>query len=271
MAIRREHRVTFYSPGTMFSEVTSKPIPAWDTRMAVGMAEGIVERHDARPYGFRFETFMVGDPVPDGEGRVLEVKARLDKSSGMHFLGGSVRTFAQVMADDRPEEKILRSNMRGNRIPAVIENRNSYRTTLPFEEDAVIVGPDGEILDRASNYLGVLDTAEKDRPMSEKLEELVRRLHSATKRGEVLWSLSPRKLPHEANVFEIEIGGLIIEVSRRGLPKITIMDSDLQHQIESGQGIGELDSLYELVRRTVLRVDDALDVLLDALPEEGTS
>jgi hypothetical protein len=177
MAIRREHRVTFYSPGTMFSEVTSKPIPAWDTRMAVGMAEGIVERHDARPYGFRFETFMVGDPVPDGEGRVLEVKARLDKSSGMHFLGGSVRTFAQVMADDRPE----------------------------------------------------------------------------------------------ANVFEIEIGGLIIEVSRRGLPKITIMDSDLQHQIESGQGIGELDSLYELVRRTVLRVDDALDVLLDALPEEGTS
>lgn len=152
MTTRQENTVTFYSPGTLFSEQTTKPIAEWDTRVAVGMAEKIEERHGARPFGFRFSTFTVSDPVPDGRGGELDVEPRLEKDSGMHFLGGTVRTYAEVLAGNDPKEEILRDNVRNNRWPAVVENRNSYLSTHPFDGDNVIVDAAGEVVARASDY-----------------------------------------------------------------------------------------------------------------------
>lgn len=149
---RREHRVTFYSPGMMFSEQTTKPIGEWDARMAVGMAEEIVERHGAKPYAFRFSTEVVSDPVDDGEGGTMDVQPKEVATSGLHHLGGTVETLAQVVARNDPKESILRSNMEGNRIPAVVVNINSYKSVHPFEGDDVLLDAAGSIVDRASNY-----------------------------------------------------------------------------------------------------------------------
>src|SRR5512135_2906984 len=50
------HFVTFYSPGTMVAEQTVKPIDSWDVEATIEMARSITERHNARPYAFRFST-----------------------------------------------------------------------------------------------------------------------------------------------------------------------------------------------------------------------
>lgn len=52
----KKHFVTFFSPGTFVSETSEKPIDSWDVDTAVEMSTQILERHGARPYGFRFST-----------------------------------------------------------------------------------------------------------------------------------------------------------------------------------------------------------------------
>ena len=137
----RKHYVTFVSPGTFFAETTRKEIASWDTAEAARMAGEIVERHGARPYGFHFTTEVTRDPVPDGEGGTLRVEGRQVAEGPTHFLGGEVLTYDQIEARRDPKESILLSNMRGNRWPLVIENRNSYRSVQPFEETSVVVDP----------------------------------------------------------------------------------------------------------------------------------
>jgi hypothetical protein len=148
----RKHFVVFFSPGTLFSETSRKPIDAWDVPRAAAMAKDITERHGARPYAFRFATDLVADSVPDGEGGTLNVTPKEIDKSGMHYLDGQVLRY-----EDVPEtETILRSNMRCNDYPLVVETRNGYRHTDIFHEDAVLVNAEGEITDRGDNplYLG---------------------------------------------------------------------------------------------------------------------
>ena len=142
---REQHYVTFYSPGTFFAETSTLPIEGWDTKVAVGLAETVRERYNARPYGFRFETRIVADPVPDGRGGTLAVQPRTIKTSGMYHLGGTLLTLREVEARDREDERVLRSNMRNNDSPIVVVNKNSWRSTTPFNEGDVIVGPSGEV------------------------------------------------------------------------------------------------------------------------------
>lgn len=184
----RKHYVTFLSPGTFFSEQTSQPITEWDPRLAVGMAETVVERHGAKPYAFYFTTRLAGDPVPDGEGGHLEVQEKDVARSGNYFLGGRVLSYDDVVAreverkhaeaeiekSDRiaaslgcadktivnargeyvprrsagKSDDILLANMRCNDDWFVVENTNSYKSTLPFTEKDVVVGPDGEAVER---------------------------------------------------------------------------------------------------------------------------
>lgn len=126
----KKHFVTFFSPGTFVSEVTEKPIEAWDTETAMQMARDITERHGAKPYGFQFTTRTRGRGDLDSS-----VSAR----SPMYYLGGKVETLAEVEARNDPKEHILRSNMRGNGYDKIIVNDNSWRFTGPLHDGDVIL------------------------------------------------------------------------------------------------------------------------------------
>jgi len=147
----RKHQVVFYSPGTLFSESSTHDIDSWDTVKAVAMSETIKARYNARPYGFVFRTLIVADDVPDGEGGFLQVEPKEVARSGVHFLGGHLETYTEVSDRNDPKEDILRSNMRGNEWWIVCINTNSFKSTMPFEEDDYIVDATGKIVERGND------------------------------------------------------------------------------------------------------------------------
>lgn len=153
-----KHYADFMSPGTFFSEETRREIPhANAIAEAVEIANGIQERHAAKPYGFRIVTCLCADPVPDGRGGTMEVLPKVLNRSGVYYLGGTLLMYRDIPEND--DKRILRSNMRGNRQPICIENNNSWRFTAYFEADDCIVGPSGEIVTRG-NDLGLTEYRE---------------------------------------------------------------------------------------------------------------
>jgi len=126
----KKYFVTFYSPGTLFSESSTEEIHAWDCVCASEMAHGIAERCGATPYGFRFTTRERGPSDFD---------SKETKRSGMYFLGGKIETIDEIRQRNDPDEKILLSNMEGNGFDKIIVNTNSWKITLPFEEDDVLL------------------------------------------------------------------------------------------------------------------------------------
>lgn len=120
----KQHFVIFFSPGTLVSEQTTKPIDAWDPEVALEMASTIVERHNARPYGFQFIT-------------------RLDSSvtarSPMYFIGGKVETRDEVFARNEPDEGILRANMENNDIDRIWVSTSGWKTTMRLREGDVVL------------------------------------------------------------------------------------------------------------------------------------
>lgn len=123
-----KHFVTFYSPGTITAETSTKEIDAWDTAAACEMARGIKERYDAVPYGFRFSTRGRG---PD------DLDSKKIATSGFYYLGGKIETLAEVEA--REPGSILASNMRINRWDRVVTNNNSWRWTQPLRPDDTVL------------------------------------------------------------------------------------------------------------------------------------
>lgn len=157
----RKHQVTFYSPGTLFSESSSYDIDSWDTAKAVELAEKVRERYNAKPYGFTFETLLVHDDIPDGEGGVFHVESKRVEKSGVYFLGGKLETYDDVIARKDPKEDILQSNMRCNEYWIVCINTNSYKSTLPFDEKDRIVDARGQIIERGDDPKYVAYRAEQ--------------------------------------------------------------------------------------------------------------
>lgn len=148
---KREEFVVFESPGTLFSESTSKPIARRDPALALRMSAEIVERYNARPYAFRFETRITADPVPDGEGGTLRVEPRTVDHSGRYFIGGRVETFNEVEARADASESILLGNMRCNRMWFIWRSTSGYRSTMEFAERDVMIGGAGEIVERGDS------------------------------------------------------------------------------------------------------------------------
>jgi len=124
------HFVTFCSPGTFVAEQTEKPIDSWDVETAKVMAAAITERHNAKPYGFRFSTRTRG---PD------DLDSKVAATSGMHYLHGKIETLAEIKARRNPDERILISNMEGNGWDRVITSTKGWRWTQPFMSEDVLV------------------------------------------------------------------------------------------------------------------------------------
>lgn len=130
MPVVTKHFVTFYSPGTFVAEETTKPIDAWDTVAALTMAKSIVERHEARPYGFHFTTRSRGPQ---------DLDSKVTASSGIHYFGVKVETLADVEARATPSDDILLSNMRINGWGRVVTTTSGWRATMPLRDDDVVL------------------------------------------------------------------------------------------------------------------------------------
>ena len=125
-----QHFVEFYSPGTFVAEISIRSIDAWDISQAVGWAREIVERYDARPYGFRFITRERADD---------ELDSHISAKSGMYYLGGRVETREEVETRNDPNERILQDNMRANNIKRIVVNDNSWRWTQVLNDGDVVL------------------------------------------------------------------------------------------------------------------------------------
>lgn len=108
--------------------------------------------------------------MPDGEGGTLKVQPKEVTRSGMHYLGGELLKFDDV-PDDK-EHSILRGNMRCNKWPVCIVNRNSWRHTAMFEETDCIVGPSGEIVRSGNDPDLMVYRAEKNAEFEAYYEDL---------------------------------------------------------------------------------------------------
>lgn len=125
-----KHFVTFYSPGTLVSEDTTKPIERWDLELAQKMAGEITERHGAVPYGFRFTTRSRGDADLDSS-----VSAR----SGMYYIGCKIETLAEIEARNDPRDEILLRNMRRNNWPAIVTSTRGWKWSQPLRDGDVVL------------------------------------------------------------------------------------------------------------------------------------
>ena len=147
----RKHYVRYFSPGTFLSEESERPIYAWDVELAAQGARKVNERYGAKPYAFVFLAKLVGDPVPDGEGGVLQVEPKEVMRSGYYYLKGKLLTIEDIKARRNPTESILLSNMQANGWPIVVETCNSYRSIQPFEERDFVIDAEGRILERGDD------------------------------------------------------------------------------------------------------------------------
>jgi hypothetical protein len=125
-----QHFVTFYSPGTIVAEATTKPIDSWNVKKAMSLARKVKERHGATPYAFQFST----------RGREKdELDSRVIKQSGTYFLGGKILTISDIKRQNDPKDRILIENMECNGWKKVVRNDNSWRWTQPLkDEDQVL-------------------------------------------------------------------------------------------------------------------------------------
>jgi len=157
----KKHVVTFCSPGTFVSEMTSKPIKTWDVSLAVQMVDTIKERYGATPYGFYFTTRSRGP---------TDLDSKEIKRSAMYYLGGKVLTLKQIKKRNDASDKILISNMECNNWDRVIVNTNSWKCTLPLnKEDIVLDYKPPKAIKKNSKTKGIT-TMQKTKEIDEELD-----------------------------------------------------------------------------------------------------
>jgi hypothetical protein len=125
----KQHYVTFYSPGTMVAEQTTKVIKGWDVDSAVKMMPEIEERYGAKPYGFRFTTKKRGwrDMHP----------VEIDRS-GMYYVNCRVQTLEDVEAEHGKSATLAR-NMRTNGWESVVTTEKGWAWSQPLHENDVVL------------------------------------------------------------------------------------------------------------------------------------
>lgn len=124
----KKHFVTFYSPGTLVVESTTKEIDSWNVSKAIEMSKDIKERYNAVPYGFKFTTRSRG---PN------DLDSKVTSESCMYFINCEVVTLEALIRENNPEDSILISNMRNNGYDRVARTISGWKWAQPFEEDDV--------------------------------------------------------------------------------------------------------------------------------------
>lgn len=130
MSIMEAHFVTFYSPGTLVAEQTTRPIESWDVEAAKALAQTMLERHGATPFAFQFTTRSRGDQ---------DLDSTVTACSPLYYLGGKVETLADVKARATEKDRILIANMEGNGYARIITNNNSWSWTAALRPDDVVL------------------------------------------------------------------------------------------------------------------------------------
>lgn len=126
----KKHFVTFFSPGTFVSEQSTKDIESWDVSVAKKMAETIVERHNAIPYGFQFTTRERTEDDFDSK--------EVDRSN-TYFINCKIETITEIEERNDPDENILRSNMRCNGYDSVAVTTKGWKGTYPIQKGDVVL------------------------------------------------------------------------------------------------------------------------------------
>ncbi len=126
----KRHFVEFMSPGTFVCEVTTRPIETWDVEVAVKMAEDIVERYNATPFGFRFITRERG---------MEDLDSHITSRSGMYYLEGRIDRVADIEARARDDERTLLLNMKVNGWDEVFVNTKGYQWVVPLHPGDTIL------------------------------------------------------------------------------------------------------------------------------------
>lgn len=126
----QQHFVTFYSPGSIVAETTSKIIDSWDVNQALAMIDEIFKRPNSKPYGFRFSTRSRADD---------ELDSKVTDTSPMYYLGGTVETLEEVKARGKRSDRKLINNMEWNGWPRIITNCNSWKITQPLRDDDIVL------------------------------------------------------------------------------------------------------------------------------------
>lgn len=126
----KKHFVTFYSPGTFVSERSTKEIESWDISVAKKMAETIVERHNAIPYGFQFLTKERGDEDFD---------SKETARSNMYYTNCRIETLPIIILRNDPADKILIENMQCNGWDRVVRTVKGWKGTFPLQEGDVVL------------------------------------------------------------------------------------------------------------------------------------
>jgi len=119
--------VTFYSPGTMVAEHTTREIASWNVTKALEMMPDIEERHGARPYGFMFMTKKRG---------FRDLEPKVIKRSGMYYVNCKVQTLEDIEADG---PVVLAQNMRSNGWDRVVTTTEGWLWTQPLREGDTVL------------------------------------------------------------------------------------------------------------------------------------
>lgn len=114
-----KHFVEFFSPGTFVAENTVKEIDSWDIDRAKEMAKDIIERHNSKPYSFRF---------------ITKQKEKIIRKSGFYFINGKVEILEDVKAKNNHDDRILISNMENNGWNKIVTTFSPWRWTQPFDD-----------------------------------------------------------------------------------------------------------------------------------------
>jgi hypothetical protein len=125
----KKRYVTFYSPGTMVAEQTTKLIASWDVKKALKMLPEIEERYGAKPYGFRFTTKKRG--IRDMEPHVID-------TSVMYYVNCVVQTLEDVETE-HGKNAILAQNMRTNGWDRIVTTEKGWAWSQPLDEHDVVL------------------------------------------------------------------------------------------------------------------------------------
>jgi hypothetical protein len=148
---KNKNYVNFLSPGSFVSECSSVKIENCDIKLALEKSKTILERYNAKPYGFYFETRLCHDDLNDGHGNLLKVESKTMEKSGMYYITGEIYTIEDIKARKNDKDEILISNMECNNWPLVIENFNSFKTIMEFKENDFIVALNGNIVESGTD------------------------------------------------------------------------------------------------------------------------